>query len=175
MPVETIIQPYSVISWGLVWGLIGFAATGIVYVGKGVFRYRKTISKGAKIVSQALAENERGEDNSNGEPTVSAAILQYLQAQERRDIAERQAREARDARIYEEETRRWNRVEALTLELKDQASALQSVIIAIQNAANMQEQAHDFHSRQISELRENQIKLSDWLRENIYRPRQAGT
>ena len=175
MPFEKVIQPYDVISWGVVWTLAGFALTGIVYVAKGVYRYRKTISKGAKIVSQALAEDRPREDNSYGESDVSAAILQYLQAQERRDIAERQAREARDARIYQEEARRWERVEALTLELKDQGAALQAVIIAIQNASNIQEQAHEFQAQQISELKGNQIKLSDWLRENIYRPRQAGT
>lgn len=171
-------QPYPVFSWGAVGGLAIAAVTGIVHVSKQLYRRRKGVARMAKIVSSALEEKSPNEDNDDRGNTVTTAILQYLAAQERRDIAERQAREAREARLIHEENRRWERVEALTLQLKDQAMALQTLLMTVQNAATYNDHAHQHHGHQLEEIKENQVKLSDWLRDDRYRylpPRAAGT
>lgn len=173
---ETILfQPYPLVSWGAFVGLVIAGATGIWHFVRILYRHRNAVARGAKIVSTALEENSSREENEERMGTVSSAILQYLAAQERRDIAERQTRETRETHEAQEENRRWERVEALTLSLKDQAAALQTVMIAVQNASKMQQQSHQFHAQQIGELRDNQVKLSDWLRENWHRyPRASG-
>ena len=96
---------------------------------------------------------------------MSAAILQYLKNQEARDIAARQ-----------ETTRQWERIEALTLQTKDTHAALQALIMAVQNSALYQDQAHQWHAKAIEGIATNQVHLSNWLRDNMprYPVRQSG-
>lgn len=117
----------------------------------------------ARMVVAALDDSPKTGDNPHQETPVNAAILQYLHNQEARDIADRQER-----------SRQWERVESLTLQLKDQASALQGLLTAVQNSALFANHAHEHHARQIDGIAQNQILLSNWLRDNYPRPSVQG-
>ena len=165
------INPDPVAVWGLLSALGSVAIYGVTQLVKLIVRHRRAAGR---LLAASLDPEAKGGDNTPQGDTVTTAILQYLAAQERRDIAERQTREAREHAQRDEEARRWERVEALTIALRDQASALQTVLMAVQNSALYQDQAHQYHAKQLEGIQANQVKLSDWLRDNMPRYRYGG-
>lgn len=132
--------------------------------GWALWRMAKTILKNARARRMLAAGLDLDDDerkNIGKDENVNAVVLEML----RRMEIDRREQMAQGER-------RWERIEEMVGQMREQAeiarqhtASLNGTIQAIQNFATYMDQTHRYQSQQIDEVKQNQIRLQDWLRD----------
>jgi hypothetical protein len=162
MGVETVhylLNPDPAAVHGLLGSMILGAIISAYHLVKIILRNRRARRVMAAGLG-AVLDDGGGESKNNGEenPPLNQTLMEFLRRQEADRQADRQER-----------ARQWERIEELVKLAEQHAHAAWAIVTTIQNFAQYMDQTHQHQSKEIAEVKSNQIKLSDWLRENAGR------
>lgn len=132
--------------WTVVTAMSSGCVYAVVWIAKLVLRHRKSAAK-MLAVGLDLKSDER--DNPAEGIALSAAVLQFLQRQEERDI------------------RQGERMDKMIDLANQHAMQAEAINQTLQHFASLMQQTHDYQNEQIAEVKSNQINLSNWLRERM--------
>ncbi len=144
-------------AWGIIGSLTTIALAGAVWLAKAIFK-----SKNARrMLAAGLNPEDNKESNTETKDnqTVINALLAFLKSMETDRQADRQER-----------GRQWERIEQIVTVCRDQAEETRNVIAQVETMGAQFQQALLQLSKEVSEVKDNQIRLSEYLRQGSQFP-----